>query len=142
MWKRVNWFTYLLDIEIFDLASNKSKVDGCSTNECWCVSSGGKTCNYTFHPDECYDRNDCPGDGYWCDDSKDAGCDANECWCVSNGGTIVNDTCRPDECNERTNCLGGGYWCDDSGNMIFIIKCRKYIIEGKMCLYSSKYPTL
>ena len=43
-------------------------------NECWCVSAGGNTCGYatneTCDPNECSDRDECPGYGYWC---KDAG---------------------------------------------------------------------
>lgn len=50
------------------IACNKSE---CSSNQCWCVSAGGSTCsvpsNGICDPDECYDRNDCPGNGYWCD---------------------------------------------------------------------------
>ena len=107
-----------------------SKNKGCFTNECWCVSNGGKTCNHSFQSDMCYDRRICRGDSnFWCDDSKAAGCKTNECWCVSNGDTIVNDTCLPDECDERANCQGNGYWCDDSGNMLFIIKFRKICIS-------------
>ena len=41
------------------------------------MSSGGNTCGYSTNeacdPDECSDRDECPGYGYWC---KDAG---NEC---------------------------------------------------------------
>lgn len=32
----------------------------CRESQCWCVSANG-------NDDECYDRNDCPGNGYWCD---------------------------------------------------------------------------
>ena len=46
----------------------------CLSNECWCVSAGGSTCGYstneTCDPNECSDRDECPGYGYWC---KDAG---------------------------------------------------------------------
>ena len=46
----------------------------CGSNECWCMSSGGNTCGYSTNeacdPDECSDRDECPGYGYWC---KDAG---------------------------------------------------------------------
>ena len=38
------------------------------------MSSGGNTCGYSTNeacdPDECSDRDECPGYGYWC---KDAG---------------------------------------------------------------------
>ena len=46
----------------------------CKSNECLCVSDGGNTCGYAMNlacdPDECYERDGCPGYGYWC---KDAG---------------------------------------------------------------------
>ena len=47
----------------------------CLVNECWCVSAGGSTCSYPdpvsmiCDPDECADRDECPGYGYWCDNS-------------------------------------------------------------------------
>ena len=45
----------------------------CSAEECWCVSAGGSTCgefeNEVCDPDECDDRNKCPGWGYWCDNT-------------------------------------------------------------------------
>ena len=49
-------------------------IGECLPSECWCTSAGGNTC---FWPDtetglcdqdECYDRDDCPGNGYWCID--------------------------------------------------------------------------
>ena len=36
------------------------------------MSEGGNSCNGRCDPDECHDRIDCPGNGYWC---KDAGKD-------------------------------------------------------------------
>ena len=42
----------------------------CKKNECWCVSAGGNTCNGSCDPDECYDKIDCPGNGYWCDEDS------------------------------------------------------------------------
>ena len=47
----------------------------CLVNECWCVSAGGTTCSYPdpetmiCDPDECADREECPGYGYWCDNT-------------------------------------------------------------------------
>ena len=49
------------------------KKSECLPNECWCVSAGGNTCGYstgeTCDPDECDDRAECPGYGYWCEDA-------------------------------------------------------------------------
>ena len=39
----------------------------CKKNECWCVSGGGDSCYGMCDPDECHDKVDCPGNGYWCD---------------------------------------------------------------------------
>ena len=122
-----------------DSQANQSK---CLANECWCVSAGGNTCGYSekdpCDPDECDDRNNCPGDGYWCDDTNitDEGdndhqvnrakCLANECWCVSAGGNTCgyseNDPCDPDECDDKNNCPGDGYWCDDAGKISGVYK--------------------
>lgn len=45
--------------------------DACTSHQCWCVSSGGRTCgrfgSALCDPDECWNRDGCPGDGYWCD---------------------------------------------------------------------------
>ena len=42
-------------------------------SKCWCVSAGGNTCGYGNNeqcdPDECDDRTECPGYGYWCEDA-------------------------------------------------------------------------
>ena len=54
---------------------NIDKSD-CLNHECWCVSAGGKTCSYPdpesgiCDPDECSDRDECPGYGYWCDENS------------------------------------------------------------------------
>ena len=44
------------------------KKNKCKKNECWCVSGGGDSCYGTCDPDECHDKIDCPGNGYWCKD--------------------------------------------------------------------------
>ena len=42
----------------------------CEIDKCWCVSSGGNTCGpdggLTCEPDECWEKTDCPENGYWC----------------------------------------------------------------------------
>lgn len=41
---------------------------------CWCTSAGGTSCaGETCDPDECWDRADCPGDGYWCAENPPTG---------------------------------------------------------------------
>ena len=50
------------------------KRPDCNATECWCMSNGGNSCGENLDEecdaDECYDRNDCEGYGYWCDDSS------------------------------------------------------------------------
>ena len=54
--------------------SRSDVVPQCHPTECWCVSAGDNTCLWPdwetgiCDPDECYDREDCPGNGYWCID--------------------------------------------------------------------------
>ena len=57
----------------------------CSKDQCWCVSNGGTTCQkwdntyawFALHwlcvQDECYPRESCPKNGYWCDDNQNPG---------------------------------------------------------------------
>ena len=54
--------------------SRSDEVRQCHPTECWCISDGENTCLWPdwktgiCDPDECYDREDCPGNGYWCID--------------------------------------------------------------------------
>ena len=46
----------------------------CAKHECWCVSAGGTSCaglpgGVCSFPNECHDKVDCPGNGYWCSDT-------------------------------------------------------------------------
>jgi hypothetical protein len=45
-------------------------IESCSSSECWCISNGGNTCQNNIggncDEDECYNRDLCPGAGYWC----------------------------------------------------------------------------
>ena len=45
----------------------------CDIDECWCISNGGSSCNFPLngicYPDKCYDKEDCHGNGYWCNDT-------------------------------------------------------------------------
>ena len=51
----------------------KADTPECRAEECWCVSAGGYNCGYSedelCDPDQCWDKFDCPGYGYWCDNS-------------------------------------------------------------------------
>ena len=53
--------------------SRSDEVQQCNSTECWCISAGGNNCSNNAEtgvcdPDECYEREDCPGNGYWCID--------------------------------------------------------------------------
>ena len=70
------WICYGLNLVAFKLKNHNSKLvpeTECQSNECWCINAGGNTCgasrNEACDPDECYDRNECPGKGYWCNDA-------------------------------------------------------------------------
>ena len=60
---------------LYSFLGKIGKLD-CLEHECWCVSKGGNTCSYPdpesgiCDPDECSDRNECPGYGYWCDENS------------------------------------------------------------------------
>merc|ERR1712223_724880 len=50
------------------------KKKRCKKNECWCVNAGADSCNgRTCDPDECHDKMDCPGNGYWCEEDTGSG---------------------------------------------------------------------
>ena len=55
---------------IFIGDSRSDEVPRCHSSECWCISAGGNTCgnNKNCLPDLCYNREECPGNGYWCID--------------------------------------------------------------------------
>ena len=63
---------YFLSIPTIIHSAKKSE---CLVYECWCISAGGANCSYPdpvsriCDPDECADRDECPGYGYWCDNS-------------------------------------------------------------------------
>lgn len=48
-------------------------VSECDINECWCISDGNYNCsipvNGACYADQCHDKEDCPGNGYWCNDT-------------------------------------------------------------------------
>jgi len=50
--------------------SRSDEVPRCHSSECWCISAGGNTCGNvnSCDPDSCYNREECPGNGYWCID--------------------------------------------------------------------------
>lgn len=73
-------FTLLSSVlALFELYHAASSAElKCQENECLCVSAGGHTCgvatNGACDTDECYDRDECPGYGYWCTDAVVKNC--------------------------------------------------------------------
>ena len=67
---KINFDTF----ELKNITSKSIPESKCQLGECWCMSSGGNTCGFSTNeacdPDECSNRFECPGHGYWC---KDAG---------------------------------------------------------------------
>ena len=64
----------MYSLAIYTILSSAKKSE-CLEYECWCISAGGANCSYPdpvsriCDPDECADRDECPGYGYWCDNS-------------------------------------------------------------------------
>jgi len=105
-------------LALFELyhAASSARLE-CHKNECLCVSAGGNTCGVATDAacdsDECYDRDECPGYGYWCKEAvvKDCYCEFDDLDADFNGimcTTTDGASRRFGSCDAGQPCTGNG----------------------------------
>jgi len=147
------------------IISEEAEESKCGLNECWCMSSGGNTCGYSTNeacdPDECSDRDECPGYGYWCKDAaiakcycefKNKGANNNGIMCDTTDGSSrlfgscdVDQPCTGDETEDYENrksklCEGGSnnsYQQEGESCGMGVVKNRGQCRKDLECIFGA-----
>ena len=82
----------------------------CPQGECWCISSGGKSCVTTTRSIK--------EDGKWWNVVGPHAKTTSPYKKAFTESTIIDEDpnayCEVDQCLDKNVCAGSGYWCDDS----------------------------